>query len=71
MTISVRAGIAAISLSDDARAREAVRLPRVLADEDRDLGVLEVAVVWQRERPNSWPSTQNSPVFSCASAFER
>ena len=30
-------------LQDGARAREAVRLPRVLADEHRDLGVLEVA----------------------------
>ena len=29
-------------LEDDARAREAVRLPRVLADEHRDLGALEV-----------------------------
>ena len=36
-------GRVAISRSDHAGAREALRLPRVLADEDRDLGVLEVA----------------------------
>ena len=54
-----------------AGAREAVRLPRVLADEHRDLGVLVVAGRVARGLPNSWPSTQNSPVFSWASAFER
>ena len=36
------AGILGDLLEDDARAREAVRLPRVLADEHRDLGALEV-----------------------------
>ena len=42
-TIIDRSGSLAISLQHHARAREALRLPRVLADEHRDLGVLEVA----------------------------
>ena len=43
MTIIERAGSLAISLSTDARARETLRHPRVLADEHRHLGVLELA----------------------------
>ena len=70
-TISVALGSSAIALSVGAGAREAVRLPRVLADEDaRPRRARSRRVVWQRERPKSWPSTQNSPVFSCASALE-
>ncbi len=58
MDVRHGSGLAAARIDDDqrarrivpdrreqrARAREAVRLPRVLADEDRDLAVLEVAV---------------------------
>ena len=62
-------GIAGDLLQRRAGARDAVGLPRVLADEQRDLGVLEVAR--GRWRRASWPFTQNSPVFSWASAFER
>ena len=43
MTISAALGIAGDLLQRRAGAREAVGLPRVLADEHRDLGVLEVA----------------------------
>ena len=69
MTISGALGIVGDLLERGAGAREAVGLPRVLADEDRDLGVLEVArAAWP---PSIWPLTQNSPVFSWASAFER
>ena len=68
---NARAGIVRDLLEHDAGTREAVRLPRVLADEHRHLGVLEVAAWCGTRAPKSWPSTQNSPVFSCASAFER
>ena len=43
ITINDRAGIVDDRLQHGAGAREAVRLPRVLADEHRDLGVLVVA----------------------------
>ena len=43
ITINDRAGIVDDRLQHRAGAREAVRLPRVLAHEHRDLGVLEVA----------------------------
>jgi hypothetical protein len=56
-------------LERDPRPRDRVRVPRVLAEEQRDVAVLEVGA--RAGCPSCWWLTQNSPVFSCASALER
>ena len=53
----------------DARARDAVREPRVLAEEERRPRSARSRRASSRRASSS--ATQNSPVFSCASALER
>jgi hypothetical protein len=65
-------GVLGHLLERDPRARNAVGLPRILADEDTDLAVLEVRSKSARVIvPIRQPPTQNSPVFSCAKALDR
>ena len=62
-------GVVGDRLQRRAGAGDAVAHPRVLADEERDLAVLELAP--HERRRTSCPLTKISPVFSWASALER
>ena len=70
ITISDRAGSLAISFKTTRERGKPCEchgfLPTNIATSARS----KSGVVWQRGRPNSWPSTHDSPVFSCASAFD-
>ena len=65
-----RSGSLAIALSTVRARGKPWRLPRVLAEEHGHLGMFEVARRVAARAPEERPSTQNSPVFSWASAFE-
>ena len=70
ITISARPGSFAISFRTTRARGKPCDFHGFLPTKIATSACSKSGVVWQRERPKSCPSTQNSPVFSCASAFD-